>query len=643
MRVLVAVLMTLPLMAQTPAPVAEEWVSGTAEVGNRWISGVAGSYATYRGMVNLGQGPKLFGLDLSFKDPTHHLFDKLTVRASSWGGDPYNTARIDAARDRLYKFTFDYRNISYFNAMPSYADPGLATGLLVNQRSFDVQRRMVNTELDLFPTSRVIPYVAYTRDRGQGSGITDFTTDSNEYAVGNTLFDKTDHYRGGVRLEFRRFHATLEEGGTAFKDDQRLYQSGGNNRGDRTTPIFGQLLSLSTLNQAYGVRGNSTYSQAQFTANPFSWMNLYGQWLYSRPTNNVNYSQSNTGNFISLDTLAFFTAEQALLVSQTQRPHSSGSFSAELKPLRRLRVFESVMMDRFNTTGTLVAASDVVTPGGSTAQGATTLQPLELHYNRQETIVMFDVTSKLTLRGGQRYVWGDSVVRAPNLSQLGDQEQGQLKMNVGLAGMTFRTASRFSFNFDFESASDCRSYFRTGLENYQKARIRAKFQALTSLSFNTSFSLLNNENPTPGVGYQFLSRDNSISAQWSPRGGRRMTLVADYTRSTLRSDLSYLVPSTLKTADSLFRENAHVGTALLDLTAATMHKAPVKFSLGGSLFVSAGTRPTKYYQPIGRVSIPLHTRATLFSEWRWYNLGERTYLYEGFRTHQFVVGLRLGM
>ena len=43
----------------------------------------------------------------------------------------------------------------------------------------------------------------------------------------NTLHDLTNLYRGGVRFELRRFHATLEEGGTTFKDDQSVYQNPG--------------------------------------------------------------------------------------------------------------------------------------------------------------------------------------------------------------------------------------------------------------------------------------------------------------------------------------------------------------------------------------------------------------------------------
>ncbi len=632
MRLLVAVLLSVPLLAQEastpkpaeaqpPASAAERWISGSVEVGERWVSDVGGSFAAYRSVVNLGSGPKLLGLDLS-----------------------YNTVRVDAKKDRLYDFTFDYRNIAYFNALPSFADPTIAQGVLLNQQSFDIRRRMFDTRLDLFPSGRIIPYLAYSRDSGSGTGITDFQTTSDEFAVADILRDKTDNYRGGVRFELSRFHLTLEQGGTTFKDDQRAYQGNGTNFGNRTTTYLGQRLLLSTLDQAYGVRGDSIYSKALFTANPFSWVNLYGQFLYSLPETNVSYDLAAAGKLVSpLSNVAFVTAQRSFLTSQAKQPHTSGSFGGELRLHRRLRVFESLMTDRFHTAGTLLTDLELLTPTATSALGPVGLQPLVLNYNRQEVNVMFDLTSKLTLRGGHRYVWGDALVRASDLSQTGPQEQGKLKTHVGLAGLTFRPAQKLSVNFDYEAASADRNYFRTSLQDYQKGRGRARYQVLNSLTLSANFSVLHNENPASGVNYNFLSRENSISAFWTPGAGKRITLLGDYTRSTLRSDLSYLIPQQLTPARSLYRENAHIATAILDLNLPKVNKEAVKLSVGGSLFVSDGSRPSQYYQPIGRLSFPLFRKAHWVSEWRWYNLAERFYMYEGFRTHQFVTGLRLAL
>ena len=68
--------------------------------------------------------------------------------------------------------------------------------------------------------------------------------------------------------------------------------------------------------------------------------------------------------------------------------------------------------------------------------------------------------------------------------------------------------------------------------------------------------------------------------------------------------------------------------------------ASVQFSGGGSFLLSDGTRATNYYQPVGKLSVPLSKKLAWNTEWRYYGFGEAFYLYESFRTHMITTGLR---
>ena len=48
---------------------------------------------------------------------------------------------------------------------------------------------------------------------------------NDEFPVPTLLRDSTNNYRGGVRFEYNRFHITLEQGGTTYKDDDQAYDS----------------------------------------------------------------------------------------------------------------------------------------------------------------------------------------------------------------------------------------------------------------------------------------------------------------------------------------------------------------------------------------------------------------------------------
>jgi hypothetical protein len=64
-------------------------------------------------------------------------------------------------------------------------------------------------------------------------------------------------------------------------------------------------------------------------------------------------------------------------------------------------------------------------------------------------------------------------------------------------------------------------------------------------------------------------------------------------------------------------------------------------SAGGSFFISSGSRPTDYFQPLGKLIVPVIPGVAWVSEWTYYGYGESFYSYEGFRAHLFTTGVRI--
>jgi len=623
---------------ESPAPSTEQWLTGSVDLGYRWLTDIRGSVPSYRSLINLGEGPKLFGLDFTAQDPKKRLFDRLDLRAYGWGGDPYNTAHLDARKAGVYDFSADYRNIAYFNALPSFTNPLAPAGF--NEQAFDIHRRMADIDLEFFPGKHIIPYLAYNRNAGYGHGVETWLVDStNEYAVPTLLRDSTDNYRGGVRVEYNRFHVTLEQGGTTFKDDSEAYDNQPN-KGDRATTLLGQTLLLTNLQQAYTIRGDSIYSRALVTATPASWVSLTGQFLYSQPKTDVHYSDTAAGNLALLN--ALYSGFSDLATGTAKQPHVTGNAGAELRPWRKLRIIESLMTDRYHDASFGVFSTAFSLKTIPAPNQATSLPGLQVvNYNQQQVDVMFDATAKITLRGGYRHVWGDASVRAGQLSQTGSFASGQLRRDVGLAGATFRPTQKLRVNLDYEGGLSDGVYFRTSLNDYQKARVRAQYQATTSLSVQFQFRLLHTQNPAQTVQYDFRSQDESLSIYWTPNGGKRVSFTGEYARSALRSDTNYLSLPFLTTAVSAYQENAHTASSIIGLALPGYGGVTPHLEVGGSLFISSGSRPSRFYQPLARLSLALEKYLSWNTEWRWYGFGEQFYLYEGFRTHAFTTGLRL--
>jgi len=624
-----------PAPAASPVPSSEAVFTGWIDFGYRWRSDVAGNVDAYRSLVNLGSGPKLIGTEFTLTDPKHRLFDQIHVRAYDWGDDPYSTLHIDARKAKLYDLRADYRDIAYFDALPSYADPLLGNGIAIDEQSFDMRRRFANVELTLLPGNWISPYFAFDRDSGSGTGVSTFVSNADEFPVPATFYDRTSNYRGGVHLEFRRFHVTLEQGGTTFENNQTLYQSGGVNYGNSLVPVFGQTLDLTDLLGAYGARGTSIYTRAQLTGSATSWLDFYGQFLYSEPKTTVNYQQYDGGNLYLQSQILFYSAQQYLVSSAARMPHTTGNVGTEIRPWHRLRITESFTTDRLHNSAS--SAENQTLP----QQTAALLESgLVTNYNQAEARLFFEATSKLTLRGGYRYVWGDANDAVLPAEGLASVDSVKLRQNVGIGGLTYRPIQKFSFSAEGESASSGSAYFRTSLYDYQKVRAQARYHT-GPISFSADFTLLNNQDPQPGIKYDYLSHQESLSVMWSPAGGKVFDFQGTYARSDLYSNINYLFPSTEQSLPSNYRDNSHIATTLFHIN--PPHKGPVApvIIAGGSLVVSSGSRPTTYYQPMVKLSLPAGKHLSWFAEWRYYGYNEAFYLYEAFRAHIVTVGLRL--
>ncbi len=653
MKIWLLILAALPLAAQQAAPAAQDTptqpvaatpettITGSLDLGYRFNS-VGGSLDTYRSVVDMGSGVRLLGLDLTIESATRKWFDRIDVRGSGWGGDPYDTAHVDATRHDWYHFSFDYRNIAYFNFLPSFADPTFGNGMFLDQQSFDSHRRMMDFELELLPGHWIVPYLGYSHDSGFGTGVTDFVNGINSYPVEDRPRDRTDNYRGGVRLELKKFHVTLEQGGTTFKDDQQVFTSN-QNFGNNTSPFLGEQLDVTSLTQAYGVRGDSIYSKALLTANPTPWLDIFGEFLYSRPNTNVNYSQYNVGQFADLTPLLLYTSELDLLTGVAKQPHTTANLGFEVRPVRRLRVIESWMTDRLHNASSAGLTQQILEPAMNTLLNSFT-DLLVMNYNREQVDVLYDLTSRITLRGGYRYEWGNGLTDGALLSG-SPTETGQLRRQVGLAGVTYRPLQRLSLSVDFEGSGGDRGYFRTSLQDYQKARIQARYQLRQSLVIGANFSVLSNQNPNPAVNYSFLSRDSSASVTWTPNNSKRVSLTSEYTRATLRSNLTYIVPQDFTTGNSIYRDNVNEASTLVNLLIPGFGANGPKLSVGGSLLRSSGSRSTDFYQPTMRLTTPPYKHMSWYGEWRYEGFAEPNLLpleaYEGFRSQLVTLGVRL--
>ncbi len=629
----------------TPVPSDESAVSGYIDLGYRWQTGVHGSDASYRSIVDLGSGPKLFGADFTILNTVlpvgSRFFDRINIRLTDIGDEPYETYHLDVSKAKLYKFTADYRNIAYYNNLPGFADPLFGTGLILDEQAQDIHKRLGDFRLDLFPNRTFMPYVEYDHASDYGNGIANFVEDNNEYPVVNLTRDSTQDYRAGVRIELPKWHFKLEQGGTTFKDDEQLSAGPGvTDYGNSNVPVLGQTLSLNSLAEAYAVRGHSYYTDASFGANPFNWIDLYGTFLYSQPVSNVGFVGLDTGNNVVLNQLLFYTSEENFITSAAKAPHTSANFGAEIRPLRRVRLLPSWFTDRMHTSGASSGVDTLTTTTNGQVPIASLLaSTLVSNSNEAGMQAFLDVTKKITLRGGYKYNWGNASDVILPIAELAGYETGKIRRSIWLFGLAWRPVQNAWINIDFEDGSSGSTYFRTSLYNYQKASVRGRYRLLKDLNVSANVMVLQNQNPTPGINYSFLAQTESASLQYI--GGKIWDFEGSYTRSTLYSNIFYLDPEFETPEQSKYRDNSHTVTALFNFNFPGWLGYKTRLTVGGTALLSNGSNPTVFYQPQAKISVALRKGLAWNSEVRYYGFGEDFYLFQGFRTYTVTTGVRI--
>lgn len=628
-----------------PEPTGTETVfGGHIDIGARWVTR-AGDFNTYRSLVNLSQGTRLTSGQLRLEPDGSKWLDSALLTITAWGGDPYNTARLDATKRGLYRLNSTYSNIALFNALPSFANIGTpGSPLFFNQRTMDTRLRNYDNELTLFPGARLMPYVGFSRNTSFGTGITPLVLPPNEYPLRNVIDWSLYEVRGGIRVELNRFHATIEQGGRRFRDGQFVYSTEAL-AGNRSTPYIGQILRLAEGNQLYRIRGEAEHTKALLTASPWNWLDLSGSFIRSRPKTYSQLNQFQQGSIVDPNNpLLLLTGTTDYFFGNATMPHISASGAAEARIHPRIRIRESWETDRFHTTGINTLRSlQFFAPAVSSTITFTGGERLEVSRHRQQIEAIWDVSRQLTIRGGHRYEWGRSLMKASTYSQGGPYDRLEMERQGGVFGFLLRPVKRATLMGDLEFIDGIKTYYRTGLYDHTRLRFQTRFELPKSLFFNVNYNWFTNENPNPDVKFWYHANAITGSLQWLPGGGKNAAVIAEYQRSTLRSDINFLYPLGLFPVASNYRDYAHTGTMMIDLRLPLARRYSGRLSAGGSFTTTSGVRPTDYYQPQGRLVLPVTPKMEFFSEYRYYGLSQTIYVFEGFRTHMYMGGVRLLM
>ena len=241
-----------PAASAPAAPVAPEQVvkegfavHQSADLGGH-IVGVSGSGAMYDTLVNIHSGPRVLGQTYELRavpGSKHALVDSLTAFTTGFGGDPYNFAKLDFSKGKTYEFTgifrrdrqyFDYDLLGNPNVPGGQSIPyGLTAGVAsaasvpwpqVNQSPvmFNTVRRMTDTNVTIFPLSKVSFRAGYSQNIFQGPSRTPggYTIGKETQLLNEYQRNSSDNFIGAIDWKPTRLaKITFEEQVDHYKAD----------------------------------------------------------------------------------------------------------------------------------------------------------------------------------------------------------------------------------------------------------------------------------------------------------------------------------------------------------------------------------------------------------------------------------------
>jgi hypothetical protein len=165
---------------------------GTVDVGGR-VASTVGSPAMYDTLVNMQTGPRILGgtyLMRALPGKKNTLVDSLMAVAGGFGGDPYSFAKLDFHKGKVYEFSGIFRRDRQYFDYDLLGNPNIPGGESINNMVsgtptaalpwpqveqspvlFNTVRRMTDTNLTIFPLSKVTFRAGYSQDIFQGPSL----------------------------------------------------------------------------------------------------------------------------------------------------------------------------------------------------------------------------------------------------------------------------------------------------------------------------------------------------------------------------------------------------------------------------------------------------------------------------------------
>ena len=558
-----ALLVALLLVAVEVVPTASAQTSQfDLGIGYQWLD-LSGNEDVYRSQVKEKDGILLDSFSLQLVEPEGGFFDRLTVTASGIGASPDARFRVQAGRAGAYNLRINYTRADVFSALPAYANPFIASGVVPGQHTFDRRRDSFDLDLELLPGAAISPLVGMSRQHYWGPGSTTYHFGQDEFALTNDLDETTTEYRLGLAFAVGAWRATILQGWRNVDSsyDYALTESpsGGNN----SRPVLGRDVSASVLAGHSRTIASAPFTNAFVTGRLGTRLRIAGSYVRSNGADSeTDETYSARGQFASFAIQRFFSGAMDTADGDAASDSWRGNARVELELTSWLDLVAGVTSAHRTLTGNALVTSsylDAVNFSGVSTGTLTALLTADTAFERDEDYVEGKVVARPTT---WLHLWagGGSLDQEVTITPAA----AEIVVPGGQGGSFGRSIERISAGADLtlgpvtlgadwqeDDAND--ALVRTDYLDRERLRARAGVKLGGSVRVLGTAEWIDLANPTPGIEYDAEIEHLALAAEVTPLPA--LTLHASYDTYTSDSTVIFRTPQDFSTGPSVYAED----------------------------------------------------------------------------------------
>jgi hypothetical protein len=577
-------------------------------LGYQWLD-TTGNQDLYRTHTGDREGFLLDSLSVLVTDEKGGLFDRLQIEAAGIGASPDNRFRVRVARAKLFDLSLGYNRSEVFSALPGYANPFIASGVIPGQHTLNRYRDAIDLDLTLLPGGMVSPIVGYSRYHYWGPGTTTFPFGQDEFALDSDIDETTNEYRLGAGLALGTWRATVIQGWRSVDSSFDYALASGAGGGNNAKPVLGTDVVASQLAGHSRSTGSSPFTNVLVNGRLFDRVRVVGSYVRTSGADvDTEETFSATGRFVSFALGRFFQGASEADTTSANATNWRGNARIEVDLTSWLELVAGYTSARRELSGDALLSTTYLSTTNLAGLDPKTLVNVvsaATAWNRQEDVGEAKVIAR---PASWLHLW----VAGARVDQDVTIEPAAAEIVVpgGQGGSYTRSVDRVSagadadfgpvaVGVDWQQDDAGAAVVRTDYLDRDRLRGRVTVKLGSFLKVLGTGERINLENPTPGILYDAEVTHWAADLDVTPIAA--LTIHGGYDSYESTSSLLIRLPHNFATETSVYLEDGEnvEGSVSLKL-------GRVLVEAGANQYSNEGDAPFDLDRSYGRVDIAVN-------------------------------------